>query len=261
MVQQVSKLSFLFCSLFLSSFSAWSLESPFPSTVENISTPNAHMINQSNGRVFRSQNPRSPEEYQEILNAGITDFLIFKAPTAEEVVEELKYLKEELQVSEKNLHWIPFKWRDLNNFRESCEQTLQALRLLRDVSRSSDKKVLFHCTVGEDRTGTLAGLFRILNENANYQDIFKEEMCKWGYEHGNGNKPFFVYNAIRTSLTPFYLKMAYKIEQGFLSLDNLDSDQCAIDPGDFEEFTNNPNYQSSDYKCRVSSEYIPPAED
>jgi len=241
--QTLFLLTFTFATL------TFALQSPFPSTVAGLTTPNSHKMEYGNERVYRGQAPRNLEEFKQLKKFGFTDVLIFKKQTRTEVDEEKKTLKK-LGYKGAQVHHIPFKWKDLDNFREACEQTLQGLRLLVKVEKSTDRKVFFHCTVGEDRTGYLAGLYELLHKVDKVQHTFRDEMCQKGFGMGNPNKPVQpVVMPIRASLTPLYLKMAYKIKYGYLRLDYLNSKQCEHDPANFDEFKTANDFKMDGFKC------------
>src|SRR5690606_20131805 len=85
---------------------------------------------------------------------------------------------------------------------------------------------LFHCTAGEDRTGALAGLFRMLDEGLSTDEVFYGEMCPRGYSNGNPNKPWKVTGAIEAGLTPLFEAIAEKIEKEALNFDSLEKSLC-----------------------------------
>ncbi|WP_417353651.1 hypothetical protein [Flavobacterium alkalisoli] len=198
------------------------LRSPFTSSVDGISTPNTHFVDHSE-RVLRGMRPDSIEE---LIEFGITDVLIFKHQTKKEVSKEITELKA-LGYGEEQITHIPFKWRQFDSYKVACLQTIKALRILKEVYQDSSRKVFFHCTVGEDRTGHLAGLWRMLSDSWSKKDAFYNEMCKNGYSRGNSRKPYKVTNSIDRDLTPLFLHMATKIENGELSLDNLTNSICS----------------------------------
>ena len=198
------------------------LESKVPPTIAGITIPNTHML-ADNGSVYRGMAPK--HRIQELINLGITDVLIFKNQTLREVDNEITALTEAGYRFE-NIHHIPFKWRDVKDLRVACQQTVQALQLIREVYLSQNRAIFFHCTVGEDRTGLLAGMWEILTTGKRTQTIFQKQMCERGYAAGNSHKPYFVVSAIRRNLTPLFFKMVRLVERGYLSFDNLDPASC-----------------------------------
>ena len=214
LVQVVIAITFAFTALA-------GLESNVESTVEGISIPNTHMLD-DHGSVYRGMAPG--KRIEQLLTLGITDVLIFKNQTRNEVDQEINKLHS-LGFQDKDIHHIPFKWKDLN-MTTACEQTIDALKLIRKVYMSQDRAIFFHCTVGEDRTGHLAGIWQLLTEGGNPQEVFENQMCARGYAAGNSHKPWKVVSAIRKGLSPLFFKMARAISDGELSIDNIDKSVC-----------------------------------
>jgi hypothetical protein len=225
--------------------------SPFPSTVEGLSIPNAHLVGKSQGEVYRGMSPDG--KARELHDLGITDVLVFKDDFKNEVKDEVAELVaggfEASQV-----HNIPFYWNKVDSFQADCVQIIDGLKLLQAAYSTPGKKIYFHCTVGEDRTGLLAGLFRMANEPVSARKAFDEEMCLNGYEAGDPTKPDNVNQVIFENLTPIYLKMAMLIESGKLkgsSLASLDSASvCAAEPV-------LAAYKPEDFRCKNSPRYVP----
>ncbi len=224
--------------------------SGFPSEVEGFPIPNAHEIEE--GRVFRGGEPRS--QVKDVAKFGITDVLIFKTQNLVEVAREIHALKE-LGIDGGNIRHIPFRWKDLPNFQEPCEQTVEALRMLTELPADPKRKLFYHCTHGEDRTGLLSGLYRILDDGWDIQRAFHDEMCENGYEAGNPKKHKGSVAAIRESLTPLFLKMAWLAETGKLSKGDLNTGICRVDPAESEEFRKSPYARPKDFACKKSSKF------
>lgn len=257
---------------------AFVLYSPFPSQIEEetgISIPNARFVS-GDKRILRSMRPwtEDPNDpgtmnvdskmVDQILNAEVTDLLIFK--TQEPDRDDITLQKEAFIAkgfAEENITAIPFPWKGFTDFKEVCQMTLQALRKIKEVKNDSEgkRKILFHCTVGEDRTGYLAALVGLLNQAdlkdhpEKVKDIFQEEACRGGYEGGNANKPRAVKESIREALTPLFTKMAFKIQRGYLSWNKLNDTQCNIDPGNFESYDYDENFDPQAYTCRKSPDF------
>jgi hypothetical protein len=202
-----------------------SLSSPFPSTVDGITINNTHSVGSFN-KVYRGQAPLG--KIEQLSKFGITDILIFKNQTRNEIDREYAEISNK-GLSHIQTKQIDFLWHKYPSYKESCEQLIDGLKLIRDVDRSKERKLFFHCTVGEDRTGALSGLWRMLSQKWSKKRAFYYEMCENGYGHGNGNKPFYVYNEIRTDLTPLFIHMANKVNSGDLSLENLNYKICTDD--------------------------------
>ncbi len=198
-------------------------ESPFPSSINEISIHNTHEIDEAY-KLIRGMAPHS--KINELLTFGITDVLIFKHQTRKEVDQEIKKLKL-AGIDTQNIHHIPFRWKNIASETQACEQTIQALKIMKEIEADKEGRKLFlHCTVGEDRTGYLSGLWRMLSQGWTQEMAFEEEMCKRGYARGNPNKPWFVVNAIRKELTPLFQKMSSLIKQEKLTLENLSDSIC-----------------------------------
>jgi multiple sugar transport system permease protein len=87
--------------------------------------------------------------------------------------------------------------------------TVRSLKLLRDWT-AAGKTTFFHCTVGEDRTGYLAGLYRLLTETTTAKAMFEQEMCERGYSSGNPQKPYVGLQNYRELKSDPYFKQALK---------------------------------------------------
>ncbi|MBI4403684.1 MAG: tyrosine-protein phosphatase [Deltaproteobacteria bacterium] len=222
--------------------------SPFPSEVPNLDTPNSHLLFSKAGYVYRGSAPRNEKEIRQLIKLGINHVLIFKNQTKDEVAVELKRLREAGLKKKGQVEWIKFVWKDIE-FKEGCTQTIQALKLLVTVSHNKKQRVFFHCTVGEDRTGYLAGLFRVLIQKWDIEKAFDKELCERGYEAGNPDKPDHVVQKIRDGLTPLFLKMVYLIDTGAITADKLDESVCKKDPGNETDFGDNKKYRVDDYRC------------
>ncbi len=183
---------------------AWGFPSPYESSVDGISIANTHELAEG---VLRGAEPGG--KIQELVDYGITDVIIFKHQTRNEVDAELAGLEEAGITG----HHIPFRWKDLVSLEDACGQVVEALKIIKSVRRAGGS-VFFHCTVGEDRTGILAGLFRMQEEGISSEEAWEEEMCPRGYADGNRNKPAHVFGAIHESLTPLFLAMAARLEAG-----------------------------------------------
>jgi hypothetical protein len=207
-------------------------ESPIEGTVSNLSTPNSHYV--LDEIIMRGQTPRNLSEYSELKNLGVQSVLIFKNETKNEVQDEIKVLNN-LKITSKH---IVFPWKDITEFSPVCENAKLALSFLSN-NFTKNKKTYFHCTVGEDRTGLLAGLLiNIYNPNLTIKSIFKSEMCERGYEAGDVKKDQKVVKLVRENLTPVFLKMAYLIK---LSDRNINAIDCDYD------FSSDKNFQKSFY--------------
>ena len=202
--------------------------SSLPSTVPGMTIGNAHVVLNGAGHVLRGSAPTG--KVAELTRHGITNVIVFKNQTGHEVDAEIAELRA-AGYRAAQITSIPFKWKDLPSFRVACGQIVDALAVLDSAYRTRGAAAFFHCTVGEDRTGLLAGLFRLLEKGGDAKRIFASELCKRGYEKGNPNKPAMVVNAIRAGLTPLYLKMSRLILGGRIKAGALSKAACARDPG------------------------------
>jgi protein-tyrosine phosphatase len=185
---------------------------------DGLSIPNSFQVDKE-GNVFRGREPRSL--VNELAHLGITDVIIFKNEIKDEVQKEIAALNELGLKS----HHIPFVWKNFPSMVEACEQTIDALNIIHKV-KAKNNKVFFHCTLGEDRTGMLAGLYRMLEENLSEGKAFKLEMCARGYSDGNIQKPAMVTHAIKKELTPLFLALSAKIQSGEWKLGKLSKQSC-----------------------------------
>ena len=179
---------------------------------------------QGTDKIYRGRAPKA-SEMRQLQKAGITSVIIFKNQVKSEVDEEIQLLLD-AGIAENKIHHIPFLWKDITSEKLACEQVIEALKILQKIEMSSGEKVLFHCTVGEDRTGLLAGLMiQILNQE-NSDESYRNQMCAKGYAGGNQEKPPKVSQAVDKFLTPLYFKLSAWIEQGELSSDSLNKQIC-----------------------------------
>lgn len=177
--------------------------------INGSSIPNAHIVTTTSASsVIRGRAPKNVKEMQELLDLGVSEFLIFKNDTKGEVAKEQNLL-EKLGVPRSSITHIPFLWKDIHDFKAACDMTVQALQTI-ESAVANGRHIYFHCTVGEDRTGYLAALWGMWTDVYQTEhDALSEEMCARGYEAGNPGKPYGnVVLKIRETLTPTYLKMA-----------------------------------------------------
>lgn len=220
------------------------LSSPFDSDVEGISVPNTHWVD-ADQAVLRGMEPRTPEQFDELKAAGVKRVLIFKNSTGkDDVGREIA----SWGLPQKDVLHVPFQWKDLPDFKTPCEQTLAALKFLRE-SEEANQRVFFHCTVGEDRTGHLAAMYALLFENADAADAFGADMCEHGYGSGNPQKPGFVLGKLEEDLTPLFRAMAFLVQQGILT-QALEPEACASEPEVPDSFLPDPT-------CGVSTTLVP----
>jgi hypothetical protein len=221
------------------------LSSPFDSSVAGLTVPNSHWVDED-ATVLRGMEPRTAVQFVELRAAGIERVLIFKNATGtNDVGEEI----EAWALPAGDVLHVPFRWTSLGGFQTPCEQTVEALRFIR-TSHEAGKKVFFHCTVGEDRTGYLAALYAQLFEGVDARPAFEDDMCERGYGSGNPQKPAYVVGKLELELTPLYRAMAYLVRIGALKTD-LDTAACAAEPAVPDDFMSEP------MSCGVSTTLVP----
>lgn len=236
---------------------SFALVSPFPSEVEGLNIPNSHIIEESKGTLIRGMRPRTEKDISELLELGVTDVLIFKNSNAtDKSTEEEITALEKAGISRKNIRVIPFKWKGIESFESACLQTLEALNYMREVAKDKNRKLFFHCTVGEDRTGYLAGMYEILYKEKTFTKVWKNQMCENGYADGNPRKPKEVVAEVHKNVTDLFQKMNHKINHGYLSATNLDPIECSFDPSRSKRF----KVKYKNLKCEPSSKYDPTIE-
>lgn len=186
------------------------------SSLSGVSIRNAHEVTAG---ILRGSEPG--RKYTELVALGVTDVVIFKGQSRGEVDRAIL----DFTAAGVRTHHIPFRWKDLESQEVACRQVIEALRILRDNERAG-KTTFFHCTAGEDRTGLLAGMWRILKEGMEPRTAWNTEMCPRGYADGNPAKPRLVSDAIHAELTPLFFGLAEKARAGVLSLGRLDARVC-----------------------------------
>jgi protein-tyrosine phosphatase len=215
----------------------WAAQPYTDSTIPGVTTPNAHTVAvDADGKpmVMRGRTPTTPELAQ-LKAVGMTDILIFKNELHGENKTEAEALKD-IGFTDAQIHQIAMPWKDLPDFKTSCLMTIDALQQIEATTKAGGK-IFFHCTAGEDRTGYLAGLYRILHDRLSPLDAFTNEMCAFGYEHGNHGKPFkSVVLPIRVGLTPLYITIAKRLAVSGLNDSICDTAPETIDDGERQQF-------------------------
>tara|TARA_B110001454_G_scaffold219204_1_gene252222 strand:- start:40689 stop:41378 length:690 start_codon:yes stop_codon:yes gene_type:complete len=199
------------------------------------------------GQIFRSAAPTKDSTF--LKQTGFTHVLIFKNEVKDEVSKEIADLQK-AGIPAANIYHVPFKWKDMGPVEESCVQVVQALDYLVKIEKSRSHKILFHCTAGEDRTGALAGLYRMLYSRWNIDRAFVDEMCAHGYEAGDKRKPQPVVNEVREEVTPVFLAVAGLIIDGKISFNNLNTGACRAGGHKSATYTNLLAAQKTRYTCR-----------
>ncbi len=234
---------------------SFSLVSPFPSQVEGLNIPNSHIVEgATSGALVRGMRPRTEQDFDELLQIGITDVLIFKNSTLADLSteEEITALTNK-GIKKNHITVIPFQWKDITSFETACLQTIEALQIMKTISESKSKNLFFHCTVGEDRTGYLAALYKILFQKMSFSRAWNDEMCENGYADGNPRKPKFVVEEIHKNISPVFQKMLHKIRYGYISANNLDKSECSFDPERSSTYRPIKKFN----KCKPSKKFDP----
>ncbi|HXH31001.1 MAG TPA: tyrosine-protein phosphatase [Bacteriovoracaceae bacterium] len=200
----------LFFTLLVLSFNSFA--------VDGLTIPNSHQVDKE-GNIFRGREPKKLVD--ELAHIGITDVILFKNEVKTEVQEE----KANLARLGIRAHHLPFRWKEYPSMEEACVQTVDALNILHQVKRINGK-VFFHCTAGEDRTGMLSGLYRMLTERLSREAVFAGEMCGRGYSDGNPHKPYMVTAAIQKELTPLFMALSAKVMSGEWQLGRISRNSC-----------------------------------
>lgn len=201
------------------------LEAPFDSDVPGLPIPNAHVVADGPGTLIRGMSPHAKNRVAALKRYGITDVLIFKQDTRGEVKRLMTTLAR-AGYPEASVTNIPFEWRQIKSIEQACRYTVEALQILRRNHQTDGRKLYFHCTVGEDRTGYLAGLYRMLVQKIGPEKAWTDELCRYGYGAGDPTKPAEVIQKLDEGLTPLFWKMAGLIESRRLTLENLDRAAC-----------------------------------
>ncbi|MGE3611330.1 MAG: tyrosine-protein phosphatase [Bacteriovoracaceae bacterium] len=183
------------------------LISPIPSTFLEVSTPNTHIVDKTESSyILRGSTPKNKDDIQSLITFGVKKIIILKNQTRNEVDEEIKDIQS-LGFEKNNIIHLPLKWRDFFLLKTQCELSLQALKEIK-AALELKQSLYFHCTVGEDRTGHLSALWKFYrNPTHSAEELFLSEMCAYGFEAKNPNKPMKNVNDIRAFLTPLYFRM------------------------------------------------------
>ncbi len=212
------------------------LVSPYPSSVANFPLANFHLVAKNKGSVYRGMRPMNAEHAKILVDqANISDVLIFRETTADVPKEEEMGWFKNLGLSDENISYVPFRWRGFeNDFKRPCLETLEALEKIKLALATSSKSLFVHCTVGEDRTGYLMGLYRMAFEKWNFSKAHREEMCARGYADANVQKPEFVNTAVHDNISVLFLKMEYGLKTKKWSAARLNRAFCEKDPSAYD---------------------------
>ncbi|HEX7674379.1 MAG TPA: hypothetical protein VF412_09415 [Bdellovibrio sp.] len=211
--------------------------SPKESDVKGLPIANSSYVarNKTGGAIIRGSAPLNHFNLELMKKFGISEVIIFKNDKAGEVKSELGGLAE-LGFKKNDVTHINFDWKDNQNFSSGCAKIIQGIDLLK-LALKNNKKIFFHCTTGEDRTGVLASSYLLsVNKKADIKSLFKDEMCSKGYEAGDVDKDKEVVQRIREGLTKTFLKTAYRIEEAKKAKKPINEKLCVKDPSDEPKF-------------------------
>jgi len=189
---------------------------------------NAHAL-RADERILRGAAPET--RLAKLKEYGVTDVIIFRDGTGDAAEREKNNLRK-LGYADSNIHHIPMKWRRFPSFESGCENAVAALQVMQTVENDPRKKLYLHCTMGEDRTGMVAGLYRMVFQGWSADKAFTEEMCARGFSEANPRKPAEVADIINNDLKPIFARMAVMAETGALNSTTLSSRACSMNVSD-----------------------------
>lgn len=169
---------------------------------------NVHLVGE-HSNVIRGAMPAGLENL--LVKDQVEKVLIFRKQVRDEVDREKGNLAK-AGLKTENIFNVPFDWTIKPEFKAACGQIVEALNILRRAEQEK-KKIYFHCTVGEDRTGILAALYRVAFDKVAVKEAFAGEMCARGYSAANKVKPDFVIDKIQENLTPLFKNMAVLLSE------------------------------------------------
>lgn len=164
---------------------------------------NFHTVD-TKGQVLRGGQPG--KKISELVKLKVTNVVIVKNQLNTEVDDEIQALKAEGIRSDV----FPLEWKEGMSLSKACHHVIDAVQTIQKYKRAG-KKVFFHCTAGEDRTGLVAGLFRMVDQGWTSNKAFKQEMCANRYSDGAGDKPKNVTDSISKTLTPIFVALGKSI--------------------------------------------------
>lgn len=184
---------------------------------------NAHAL-RTDGRIARGASPTGRAKV--LLENGVTDVLMVRNAVGREGETERDELRR-LGYRDDQIHEVPMVWRDLESFEAGCRNAVAALRIMAEVDRDPRRKLYMHCTMGEDRTGLIAGLYRIVFQGWRAEAAYRDEMCARGFAEASQRKPAWVSDAVNGALKPVFARMAAMAEAKVLAANRLDDSRCA----------------------------------
>ncbi len=176
-------------------------------------------------RILRGASPVGKTNFLKL--EGITDVLIFREAVSADVKKEKDELAQQ-GYNENQIHHVSMKWKDLPSIESGCRDVVAGLQIMERVEQDQRKKLYLHCTVGEDRTGLISGLYRMIYQGWSAERSYQNELCSHGFGGANPRKPMQVVEMIDRNLKPLYAHMSLLIEQGLLKMGRLDPQFCAL---------------------------------
>jgi hypothetical protein len=280
----------------------------FPSTYKGVTQlTNVHQISEgefpgivvrgTSPMVYVPKTPTKPATYAPKNLAHLmekvrpTHVLIFKNenPGADDVRNEIRALTDPsgpYQLPKSNVINIPFPWKKMEGWQKTCSQMVWGLHFITQAAKQGGR-VFFHCTVGEDRTGMLAGLYRLLMQKGKYspRDVMNGkvdgllnpddpgEMCSRGFAEGNQHAQKqlppepgatdSVAQRVRTNFMPYFTKFVFMIDKKILTEEKLaavDQTICAKDPEQDIRYKENGKYKRAEYDPNWSGYACPKTE-
>jgi tyrosine-protein phosphatase SIW14 len=143
--------------------------------------------------VYRGAIPSSPEAIDALRRLGIKSDIDLMLPDESDDAP----IRERKMAEEAGIRFIP---RPLASFRRA--ETLEINDILKQLTTPANLPVYFHCLHGEDRTGMIAGFYRVFVQNWNVNDAYAE-MKNYNFhpiltgvncsfrEHTGLERPFF----------------------------------------------------------------------
>lgn len=198
-------------------------------TLKSTHTPlesigNVHSL-RADDRILRGA---SPEGHTELLKEnGVTDILIFRDGVGPHNDNEKKELRK-VGYTTSQIHHIPMSWKNVSSFEKACADVVSALKIMHTVESNPRRKLYVHCTMGEDRTGLISGLYRMVFQGWSAQKAYQQEMCAYGFAESSPQKPQFVVETVNSNLKSLFARMAVLIESGALTKDTLNVAACKM---------------------------------
>jgi hypothetical protein len=210
--------------------------------VPGLTIGNTHYVYQAEGRGTLIRGRQLGGKTAEVKAFGVTDVLVYKDPVKNEVTTELNSLRS-LGYTEDHLHHVTMPWQQIRDDKIPCQHTIEAANILLGIARIPGSIGYFHCTYGQDRTGMMAAIIRMVTQGWSAEQAFFSEMCAHGYGHGDPKRPGFVSDEVESSLTPIFLQIAGQIQgQGLSVASTLDAGIC--------EGTPKTALDANEFKCK-----------